>query len=135
MPHYRRQTDWIHQNTTWSVWKHSCGAVRELVPHMIDAGIDILNPVQTSAAGMEPGSLKEEFGDRIVFWGGGVDTQHTLPFGTPDEVREEVHDRIATFGPGGGFVFNTIHNVQAQVPVENILSMYETVREHGAYPL
>jgi uroporphyrinogen-III decarboxylase len=82
---------------------------------------------------MEPAELKRRFGDRITFWGGGVDTQHTLPFGTPDEVRREVRERIETFGQGGGFVFNTVHNVQARIPVENVLALYETVKEYGVY--
>ena len=88
-----------------------------------------------SAAGMEPCELKKEFGEHITFWGGGVDTQHTLPFGTPDEVRKEAGERLKTFGPGGGFVFNTTHNVQVRVPIENMLAMYETVRDRGRYPL
>lgn len=98
----------------------------------IDAGFDILNPVQCSAADMEAESLKNRFGDRITFWGGGVDTQQTLPFGTPDQVRAEVRERIRIFGKGGGFVFNAIHNVQAKTPVENVLAMYDCPREHGA---
>jgi uroporphyrinogen-III decarboxylase len=84
---------------------------------------------------MDPVTLKQRFGDQITFWGGGVDTQGTLPFGTPDDVRREVRERIEVFGPGGGFVFNTIHNVQAQVPIENVLAVYETLREYGRYPL
>jgi uroporphyrinogen-III decarboxylase len=106
-----------------------------LLPDFVDAGFDILNPVQCSAAGMVPCELKQEFGARLTFWGGGVDTQHTLPFGTPDEVRKEVCERLKTFGPGGGFVFNTTHNVQARLPIENVLAMYETVRDCGRYPL
>jgi uroporphyrinogen-III decarboxylase len=82
---------------------------------------------------MDPSKLKEEFGDSITFWGGGIDTQKTLPFGTQDEVRAEVHDRIRAFGPGGGFIFTTIHNVQAKTPPENLIAMYETVREYGKY--
>src|SRR5581483_971646 len=99
------------------------------------AGFDILNPVQTSAADMDPRELKKKYGDRITFWGGGVDTQKTLPFGTPDEVRRQVQERIRTFGQGGGFVFCAVHNIQALVPVENLLAMFETAREHGRYPL
>jgi uroporphyrinogen-III decarboxylase len=94
-----------------------------------------LNPVQVSAADMDPGQLKARFGDRITFWGGGVDTQHTLPLDTPEEVRKQVRERLSIFGRGGGYVFAAIHNVQACVPVENILAMYETVREYGRYPL
>ena len=102
---------------------------------IIEAGFDILNPVQLSAANMDPVTLKSRFGDRIAFWGGGVDTQRTLPFGTAPEVRWEVADRVKILGPGGGFVFNPIHNVQARTPVENVLAMYETLREHGHYPM
>jgi len=106
-----------------------------LIPDFIEAGFDILNPVQCSAAGMDPATLKERFGDRITFWGGGVDTQRTLPFGSPDEVRAEVRERVRIFGRGGGFVFNPIHNVQARTPVENVLAMFEAWREFGRYPL
>jgi hypothetical protein len=127
-PYHRRLNDWVHEHTPWRTFLHTCGSVVNLLEDFIAAGFDILNPVQTSAAGMEPVGLKERYGDRIVFWGGGVDTQHTLPFGTVDEVRAEVAERIRTFGRGGGFVFNTIHNVQAAVPVENVMAMYETVR-------
>ncbi len=131
MPFHRAINDWVHAHTTWKTFIHSCGSVVSLLPDFIEAGFDILNPVQCSAAGMDPATLKARFGDRITFWGGGVDTQHTLPFGTPDEVAAEVAERIRIFGPGGGFVFNTIHNVQARVPVENLIAMYETVRESG----
>ncbi len=124
---------WIHKNTSWKTFIHSCGSVRALIPDFIDAGFDVLNPVQCSAAGMEMLELKKEFGDRVTFWGGGVDTQKTLPFGTPEEVRREVSDRIKGFGPGGGFVFNSIHNIQALTPVENLLAMYETLRQEGRY--
>jgi hypothetical protein len=134
-PFHRQVNDWIHNHTTWKSFIHSCGSVRALIPDFIAAGFDILNPVQCSAAGMEPSELKKEFGERITFWGGGVDTQHTLPFGTPDEVRKEVRERLKIFGAGGGFVFNTTHNVQAGVPIENVLAMYETLREFGRYPL
>jgi uroporphyrinogen decarboxylase len=115
------------------VMLHSCGGLRELLPDLIDAGLDATNPVQITCKGMEAAGLKADFGDRITFWGGGVDTQHTLPFGTPDEVRAEVRERLAIFGRGGGFVFSPIHNVQASVPVANLLAMYETVREYGGY--
>jgi hypothetical protein len=126
LPFQKRLNDWVHENTTWKVFIHSCGSIVKLLPGFIEAGFDILNPVQTSAAGMDPQILKSEFGDQIVFWGGGIDTQKTLPFGTPDEIRQEVIDRIEIFSPGGGFVFNSIHNVQAAVPVENLLALYET---------
>jgi uroporphyrinogen-III decarboxylase len=120
--------DWIHSHTTWKTFIHSCGSVVALIPDFIEAGFDILNPVQVSAAGMEASGLKARFGDHVTFWGGGVDTQRTLPFGTPDEVRREVQERLEIFALGGGYVFNTIHNVQPRTPVENVLAMYETVR-------
>jgi hypothetical protein len=135
MPFHKRVNDWVHEHTAWKTFAHTCGSIVALIPDLIEAGFDILNPVQCSAAGMEAAGLKRRFGDRVTFWGGGVDTQHTLPFGTPDEVRTEVRERIETFGPGGGFVFNTIHNVQAGVPTENLVALYETVREHRVYPL
>jgi len=102
---------------------------------LIECGVDILNPVQTSARGMDPARLKTEFGDRLTFWGGGADTQQTLPYGTPEEVRDQVHERIRVFGPGGGFVFNPVHNIQADVPLENLLAMFDAAREFGQYPL
>jgi hypothetical protein len=128
LPYYRRVNDWIHAHTRWRSFKHSCGAVEKFVPSFIEAGFDILNPVQCSAAGMDPQTLKSRYGERIVFWGGGVDTQRTLPFGTPDEVRREVEQRCRIFGRGGGFVFNTVHNVQAGTPVANVVAMVETVQ-------
>jgi uroporphyrinogen-III decarboxylase len=103
--------------------------VRAFLDDFIEAGFDILNPVQCSATGMDAQELKENYGDRLDFWGGGVDTQHTLPFGSPDKVREEVRNRVLIFGKGGGFVFNTIHNVQAGVPRENLMALYETLLE------
>jgi hypothetical protein len=132
-PFHRRVNDWVHQHTSWKTFIHSCGSVRAFIEDFIDAGFDILNPVQTSAAGMDPVELKTQFGERITFWGGGVDTQRTLPFGTPEEVRQEVRERIDVLGPGGGFVFNTVHNVQAEVPIENVLAMYEALRAYGVY--
>lgn len=112
------------------VFLHSCGAVRQLIPDFIEAGVDILNPVQLSASGMDARELKRTFGDDLVFWGGGVDTQLTLPYGTPDEVKEEVKRRIDIFAPGGGFVFSTIHNIQADVPPENLQAMLESINSY-----
>ncbi len=130
-PFNKAVNDWVHQHTTWKTFIHSCGSVRALIPDFIDAGFDILNPVQCSAACMAPEELKQEFGGSVTFWGGGVDTQRTLPFGTAEDVRKEVCARLRTFGRGGGYVFNTTHNVQAGVPIENVLAMYETVRDCG----
>ena len=133
-PYYRQINDWIHRHTRWKTFKHSCGAVRPFIEPFIDIGFDILNPVQCSATGMEPSRLKADFGDRLVFWGGGVDTQRTLPFGTPDQVRAEVTERLRIFFPGGGFVFNTIHNTQARTPVANIVAMVDAVHEFNGAP-
>jgi uroporphyrinogen-III decarboxylase len=129
LPYYKQMNDWIHAHTAWKTFKHTCGAITKFLPSLIDAGYDILNPVQCSAAGMDPIQLKADFGDQIVFWGGGVDTQHVLPFGTPAEVREQVLRRCEIFAPGGGFVFNAVHNVQARTPVENIVAMIDGVHE------
>lgn len=127
--------DWIHQHTTWKTFLHSCGSLARIVGDLADAGLDALNPVQTSAHGMDPMWLKQTYGDRLTFWGGGVETQSTLPFGTPDQVRAEVRERIRIFAPGGGFVFNPIHNIQPDTPAENIVAAYEAALEFGQYPL
>lgn len=132
-PFHKRVNDWIHGNTKWKTFIHSCGSVRLLLPDFAEAGFDILNPIQCSAANMDPEGLKKEFGGHFTFWGGGVDTQRTLPFSTPDEVRAQVRERVRIFGQGGGFVFNPTHNVQARVPVENILAMYEAYRGCAEY--
>lgn len=128
-PYYKRINDWIHANTSWKCFKHSCGSVERFFESLIESGFDIINPVQCSAAGMEPSELKRKYGSRLVFWGGGVDTQKTLPFGTPQEVREEVLRRCEIFAPGGGFVFDSIHNLQAGTPVENIVAMLDAVHQ------
>jgi uroporphyrinogen-III decarboxylase len=128
-PYYKRVNSWIHKNTTWKSFKHSCGSVEVLINDFIDAGFDILNPVQIAAAGMDPLRLKQQYGERIVFWGGGVDTQKTLPFGTPEQVRTQVLRLCEIFGKDGGFVFNTVHNIQANTPVENVVAMLKAVRE------
>lgn len=129
LPYYSRMNDWIHRHTSWKTFKHSCGAVEPFMEHFIKAGFDIINPVQCSAAGMDPRMLKDRYGDRLVFWGGGVDTQKILPFGTPEQVREQVLRRCEIFSRRGGFVFDAIHNVQAQSPVANVVAMIEAVRE------
>lgn len=128
-PFHRKVNDWVHEHTPWKTFIHSCGSVVDLLPDIIDAGFDILNPVQCSAAGMDAKGLKERFGAKLTFWGGGVDTQKTLPFGTPEQIRREVKERIAIFGRGGGYVFNTVHNVQANTPRENLVALYEAVKE------
>ncbi|MFB3830110.1 MAG: uroporphyrinogen decarboxylase family protein [Bryobacteraceae bacterium] len=129
MPYYRRVNGWIHQHTAWRTFKHSCGSVERFIPSFIEAGFDVLNPVQCSAAGMDAEHLKRSFGDKLVFWGGGIDTQRVLPFGAPDEVRRQVLERCRVFSRDGGFVFNAIHNIQARTPVENIVAMIDAVHE------
>ena len=128
-PFHKAVNDRIHKRTKWRTFIHSCGAVHPLIPEFISAGFDVLNPVQCSAKGMDPRTLKREFGQNIVFWGGGVDTQKTLPFGTSEEVYREVRERIDVFAPDGGFVFNSIHNVQSNVPTENILAMFRAIKD------
>src|ERR1035437_3931074 len=127
LPYYRAVNEWVHKNTRWKTFKHSCGAVEKFVPSFVEAGFDILNPVQCSAAGMEADILNRKYGRDLVFWGGGVDTQQVLPFGTPDEVSEQVLGRCEAFYRDGGFVFNTVHNIQARTPVENIIAMIRAV--------
>lgn len=124
-PYYKRLNDWIHENTSWKIFKHSCGAMLPLLDELIAAGFDIFNPVQINARDMDSKVLKERFGDRIVFWGGGIDTQKVLPFGTPNEVRAHVREQCRIFGEKGGFVFSSVHNIQANVPVENVVAMIE----------
>jgi len=128
-PYYSRINGWIHSQTQWKTFKHTCGAVEPLIPELIEAGFDILNPVQCSATGMDPGYLKAKYGRHITFWGGGIDTQHLLPFGTPADIRAQVLERCRIFGQDGGFVFNAIHNIQAQTPVANIVAMLNAVHE------
>jgi len=127
LPFSKKLNDWIHTNTKWKTMKHCCGACEPLIDGFIEAGFDILNPIQTSAKGMDPKHLVDKFGGKIVFWGGGVDTQQILPFGTPDEVRRQITRRVRIFSQKGGFVFNTIHNIQCNTPIENVLAMFEAL--------
>jgi hypothetical protein len=129
MPYYKKVNGWIHKNTRWKTFKHCCGAMEAFMEAFIESGFDIMNPVQWTAAGMEPRALKKKYGVRIVFWGGGVDTQKTLPFGTPEQVRAEVLRSCEIFAPGGGFVFNTIHNIQAGTPIANVVAMLDAIKE------
>jgi len=128
-PYYKMVNDWVHRNTKWKTFKHSCGAVEPLIEPFIEAGFDILNPVQITAAGMDAAHLKKTYGGRIVFWGGGVDTQTTFAFGTPAQVREQVLRRMEVLAPGGGFIFNAVHNIQATTPVDNIVAMIDAIKE------
>lgn len=127
MPFYSQINEWIHTHTTWKTFKHSCGAIEPFISTFIECGFDILNPVQCSAAGMDPKHLKDAYGDRLTFWGAAVNTQQTLAFGTPRDVAEEVTERCRLFSRGGGFVCNAIHNVQALTPVANVVAMVEAV--------
>jgi hypothetical protein len=129
MPYYRKVNDWIHQNTSWKTFKHSCGAVESLMAHFIESGFDIINPVQINASGMDPKHLKKAYGDKLVFWGGGVDTQGAFAFGTPAQVKEQVKTQCGILNNNGGFVFNTVHNIQANVPFENVVAMLEALKE------
>jgi hypothetical protein len=129
MPYYKKMNNWIHENTSWRTFKHSCGAILPLIPSLIEAGFDILNPVQINAAGMDPEILKSKFGDKVTFWGGGVDTQKVLGFGTPADVEKQVLRQCEIFGKGGGFVFNTVHNIQANVTIENIVAMINALKK------
>jgi uroporphyrinogen decarboxylase len=132
-PKQRRLVEAIKKKTKAKLFYHSCGATRGLIPDLIELGFDILNPVQVSAKGMDTEKLKADFGKELVFWGGGVDTQHVLPFGTPQEVADEVRRRIDDLAPGGGFVFAAVHNIQALVPPENITAAFETALVYGRY--
>jgi hypothetical protein len=127
IPYYKKLNSWIHENTNWKTFKHSCGAIEPFLNSFIDAGFDIINPVQINAKGMDPQHLKNTYGDRITFWGGGVDTQKVLSFGTPGDVKKQVWQQCEILSKNGGFVFNTVHNTQANVPNENIVAMIDTL--------
>lgn len=128
-PYHKRVNELIHRRSRWKTFIHSCGSVYDLLPDFIEAGFDILNPVQCSAACMDARTLKREFGRHLVFWGGGANTQRTLPFGTPDEVYREIRERIEIFGEGGGFVFDTVHNIQGDTPTENLLALFKALKD------
>ena len=132
-PYYKKLYDHIHKITKAKVYMHSCGSVVKLIPDLIEAGVDILNPVQIGAAGMDPVFLKKEYGKDMVFWGGGVDTQKILPRGTLSEIRDHVRRNIEIFSKDGGFVFATVHNVQSDVPPQNFIAMWEAFREFRNY--
>jgi uroporphyrinogen decarboxylase len=132
-PRLKELFDCLHAQSQAKLFLHSCGAVREVIPDLIEIGLDILTPIQVSAVGMDSAELKREFGKDLVFWGGGVDTQQVLPYGSPEEVRAEVRRRLDDLMPGGGFVFNPVHNIQGDVPTENLMAMWETLREYGVY--
>lgn len=132
-PRQMRLVQYIRSRTKAKIWYHTCGACREYIPDLLDNGIDILNPVQISAKNMDPAALKAEFGGRLVFWGGAIDAQHVLPRATPEEVREHVRRNLEAWKPGGGYVFNNVHNIQAAVPPENIVALYEAGYQYSFY--
>ena len=133
LPRHKRLYRAIKQASGARILLHSCGGIYELIPDLIEAGVDILNPVQTSARGMDPARLKREFGRDLVFWGGGCDTQQILPYGTPQQVRDEVRRKLDVFMPGGGFIWNQVHNIMADIPPENIVAMLDAAYEFGQY--
>jgi len=132
-PRYKKMWDFVHNNSECKIFLHSCGSIYEVIPDLIDIGLEILNPVQTTAANMEAGRLKKEFGKDIAFWGGGCDTQYILSTATVKEVKEDVKRRIDIFAKNGGFIFNQIHNILANVPPENVIAMLEAAYEYGKY--
>jgi uroporphyrinogen decarboxylase len=132
-PRQKALVSYIKSRTAAKVWYHSCGSILPYIPDLIDNGIDALNPVQITARGMDPAGLKARFGDKLTFWGGAVNTQKTLPRGTPAEIREEVRRNLGVFMPGGGYVFANVHNIQADVPPDNILALFDAAREFSAY--
>ncbi|HNU98441.1 MAG: methyltransferase [Verrucomicrobia bacterium] len=131
-PFHRQVNDFIHRRSAWKTFIHSCGSVYQLIPEFIEAGFDVLNPVQCSAAEMGAERLKREFGRDLVLWGGGVDTQKTLAFGTPQDVYREVRERVDLFNRDGGFVFNAVHNIQANTPIDNVMALFNALRDAGA---
>ncbi len=132
-PRHKRLVQYIRSRTKARIWYHTCGACRVFIPELLDNGIDILNPVQISAKDMSPGDLKAEFGSRLVFWGGAIDTQHVLPGATPGEVREHVRRNLEIWKPNGGYVFNNVHNLQAAIPPENIVALFDAAYDYGFY--
>jgi uroporphyrinogen decarboxylase len=132
-PWHKKLVQHIRSMTEAKIWYHTCGSCVEYIPDLIENGVDIINPVQTSARNMDPVQLKKQFGDHIVFWGGAIDAQHILPFASPDQVKKEVRHSLKIFKPGGGYVFNNVHNIQSGVPAENIIAMYEAAYEYGFY--
>jgi uroporphyrinogen decarboxylase len=132
-PRHKQLVQYIKSRTNAKIWYHTCGGCMTYIPELIDNGIDVLNPVQISAEDMEPISLKARFGDRLSFWGGAIDSQHVLPYASVEQVRADVRKNLEAFKPGGGYVFNNVHNIQAGVPPENILALYDAAYEFGFY--
>lgn len=131
-PYYKRVCDWIHQNTSWKTYIHTCGCIVNLLDDIVEMGVDIVNPVQLSAKGMDAQMLKDKYGDKLVFWGGGVDTQHTLPGGSIEQIQAEVIERLPILSKGGGYVFDAIHNIVGDTKPENIWAAFKAVHEYNA---
>ncbi len=134
-PRHAKQYWYIREHSNIHVFLHACGSCWEIMADLVEEGVEALNPVQTSASGMEPRRLKKEFGDKLTFWGGGCDTQSVLPNASPEEIERHVKERIEIFAPGGGFVFTQIHNVQANVPPQNVVACYDAAWKYGKYPI
>lgn len=132
-PRHKRLVQYIRSRTEAKIWYHTCGSCLEYIPDLLDNGIHALNPVQIGAAEMDPAELKARFGDRLVFWGGAIDAQHVLPSASPETVRQHVRRNLEIWKPGGGYVFNNVHNVQAGVPAENIVALFDAAYEYGFY--
>jgi uroporphyrinogen decarboxylase len=132
-PRQKKLVQHIKSLTTAKIWYHTCGSCVEYIPDLLDNGIDILNPVQIGARNMQPQILKKKYGEKLVFWGGGIDAQHVLPFVKPAQVREQVRKNLETFKPAGGYIFNSVHNIQAGVPAENIVALFDAAYEFGFY--
>ncbi|HBQ63829.1 MAG TPA: hypothetical protein DD727_02670 [Clostridiales bacterium] len=132
-PYLKEFCSFVHRNSDFKIFHHCCGSIRPFIPSLIDCGIDMLNPVQISADNMDPAELKRDFGSGITFWGGGCDTQRVLSTGTPEEVAANVRELTRIFKPGGGFVFNQVHNIMGNVPPENIITMLDTAYEESFY--
>jgi uroporphyrinogen decarboxylase len=132
-PRQKKLVGFLRERTRARIWYHTCGSVVEYIPDLIDNGVDILNPVQISARGMDPGELKRSFGRRLSFWGGGIDTQHVLPRASPEEVRSHVRRNVEALKPGGGYVFNSVHNIQGDIPPANVLALFDAALEFGQY--
>jgi len=132
-PRHKQLVQYIRSRTQAKIWYHTCGACRTYIPELMDNGIDVLNPVQISASNMDPADLKKTFGKDLVFWGGGIDAQHVLPFATPETIRDHVRSNVTAFKPGGGYIFNNVHNIQGGVPAENILALFDAAHEFGKY--
>ena len=130
-PYYTKVNDWIHKNTNWKIFKHCCGSIDMFIPDLIDSGFDVLNPVQWTAADMDRTELKKKYGEDLVFWGGGINTQKTLPFGGSKEVYDEAFECCRILGKNGGYVFGAVHNIQAKVPAENVIALFKAVSDYN----